>query len=497
MRFTRIPSSGFAAALCAVVALGAACGGDTAATVPPLTTPPATPPPTTPSATITISPSDASVEVGHTIQFSATVTDASGERVSDPEITWSTSDASQAWVSSDGLVTGAGPGLPSVTAESRGLRGSAPLAVTASPITNLLIGVHRQHDLIGLAGAIVTSDGLVEVGAVGTRAYESPVPVTIHDKWHLGSITKSMTATLAALLVEQGVLEWTTTLEEAFPDFTDMHPERRSVPLEPILAHRGGFTNDFLRFPNAAVVTNIDGLPAQRRAFAREVLGTAPEFPPLDTFHYSNVGYVIAGAMIEAVTGDDWETLMRASLFSPLGMSDTGFGPPGVNGAMDQPRGHLGEGAARLALEPDDPRADNLPAVGPAGTAHATMQDLARYVAVHLAGEQGREGLLSAETIRRLHTPEPGFEYASGWVVTEREWAGGTALFHAGSNNRWFATIWMAPERDFAVLVATNQGEDPAFEATDLAAWRLIQHHLGVTTSAYKLAVGSPTTSPR
>ena len=488
----RIPSFGLAVVLGAVVALGGACGGDAGTTVPPPTAPPPTAPP---SATITVSPSDGAVEVGHTIRFSATVTDASGQRVSDPEIAWSTSDASQAWVRGDGLVTGAGPGRPTVTAESQGLRGSAPLAVTASPLTNLLIGVHRQYTLVGLAGAIVTSDGLVEVGAVGTRAYESPVPVTIHDQWHLGSITKSMTAALAALLVERGVLEWTTTLESAFPDFTDMHPERRPVPLEPILAHRGGFTNDPYRF-STAVWTSADAPRAQRRAFAREVLAAAPEFPPLDTFHYSNVGYIVAGAMIEAAAGEDWETLMRASLLAPLGMADTGFGPPGTAGAMDQPRGHLGQGTARVALEPDDPRADNLPAVGPAGTVHATMQDLARYAALHLAGEQGRDGLLSAETIRRLHTPEPGFDYASGWVVTRREWAGGTALAHSGSNNRWFATVWMAPERDFAVLVATNQGEHPAFEATDLAAWRLIQHHLGVTTSR-DLAVGSATSWPR
>lgn len=491
-----IPSSVFLAAAWAAIAAGGACGGDTVTTAPQTPTPPAAP---APSPTITVSPSDASLEVGHTIQFSVTVTDASGQPVANPEITWSTSDASQAWVREDGLVTGAGRGRPRVIATSGGAEGSARLTVTASPITNLLLGVHRQYQLIGLAGAIVTSDGLLEVGAVGTRAHESPVPVTIYDRWHLGSITKSMTASVAAVLVERGALEWTTTLEGAFADLTDIRPELRSVPIEPILAHRGGFTNDLGQFSTwEQMWTSTDPLRVQRRAFTMEVLGTAPEFSPLNTFHYSNVGYVIAGAMLEAVSGEEWEALMRAELFAPLGMADTGFGAPGVAGAMDEPRGHQGQGTARMALEPGDPRADNPPALGPAGTVHATMQDLARYVAFHLAGEQEREGLLlSPGTIRRLHTPESDFDYASGWGVTEREWAGGRALAHAGSNTLWLAVVWMAPAKDFAVLVATNQAGDAAFEATDLAAWRLIQRHLGITTAGDKLAVGSRTPLPR
>ena len=435
--------------------------------------------PPTATATVRVTPATASVEVGDTVRFTATVTDANGQPVASPAISWSTSQAGQAWAREDGLVTGAGPGTPSVTATSQGATGTATLTVTASPISTLLLDVRQRRGLIGLAGAVVTSDRIVDVGAAGTRAHASLVPVTIHDKWHLGSITKSMTSTLAAILVEQGDLEWTTTLDDAFPDFPAIHPDLRTVPIEPILAHRGGFTNEIGQFSAwTQMLTGTDPLPAQRRAFAMEVLGTAPEFPPLQTYHYSNVGYMIAGAMLEAVTGQQWETLIRAHLFAPLGMGDTGFGAPGVRNAMDQPRGHLGQGAARVALEPDDPRADNPRGLGPAGTVHATMQDLGRYVAMHLAGEQGRADLLQPETIQRLHTPADGFSYASGWVVTSREWAGGRALAHSGTNLRWYAVVWMAPERNFAVLVATNQGGETAFEATDEAAWRLIQLHL-------------------
>ncbi len=447
----------------------------------PTTVVPAPPPPAaTPTTTVRVTPASGFVEVGDTLRLSATVTGATGQPVENPAITWTASD-DLAWVSPGGLVTGASPGQVTVTATSEGAEGTATLAVTASPITEVLLEVRGQHPVVALAGAIVTSSGLADVGAVGNRAVGSPVPVTRYDRWHLGSITKSMTSTLVGVLVEAGALDWTTTLEETFPDLAStFHPELRAVPIEAMLAHRGGFTNDIGQFAIWRTLwTSTDPLQEQRRAFAAEVAAQAPEFPPLKTFHYSNVGYMVAGSMIESATGETWETLMQRHVFSPLGMTDTGFGPPGLEGAMDQPRGHRSEeGGALTPLEPNR-NADNPPALGPAGTVHATMQDLALYIATHLKGGQGMEDLLQPGTMQRLHTPADGFDYAAGWLVVERQWAGGRTLVHDGSNTLWYAVVWMAPERDFAVLAATNQAGDLAGEATDLAAWNLIRLHLG------------------
>ncbi|HLV79318.1 MAG TPA: hypothetical protein VKT32_03520, partial [Chthonomonadaceae bacterium] len=77
-----------------------------------------------------------------------------------------------------------------------------------------------------------------------------------------------------------------------------------------------------------------------------------------------------------------------------------------------------------------------------------------------------------------LHTPLFGGDYAAGWVVTDRNWGGGRVLMHNGSNNQNYSVVWMAPLRDFAVLVATNQGGDAAAKACDEAASALIQSYL-------------------
>ncbi len=64
-----------------------------------------------------------------------------------------------------------------------------------------------------------------------------------------------------------------------------------------------------------------------------------------------------------------------------------------------------------------------------------------------------------------------------GWTIVSRDWGGGRVLTHSGSNTYWFAVVWMAPKKDFAVLVCCNQGGDGAQKACDEVASRLIQQH--------------------
>jgi CubicO group peptidase (beta-lactamase class C family) len=202
------------------------------------------------------------------------------------------------------------------------------------------------------------------------------------------------------------------------------------------------------------------------------------------SYLYSNAGYVIAGTMLEEVTGEQWEDLIHREVFEPLGMTSTGFGPPGSLGAVpDQPRGHVRQGSQWIALEPNA-NADNPAALGPAGTVHSSLGDYARYVAAHLAGARGTPGLVSAAAFEKLHTPAPGSSYALGWNAQTRNWAGGRTLAHAGSNTLWYAVVWIAPERDFAMIAVTNAGGDDAARGTDLAIQALIERFDALTAAS-------------
>ncbi len=113
--------------------------------------------------------------------------------------------------------------------------------------------------------------------------------------------------------------------------------------------------------------------------------------------------------------------------------------------------------------------------MGPAGTIHCSVPDWAKFAALHLQGERGTSKLLKPATLKTLHTPPEGREYAAGWIVCERSWAGGLALNHAGSNTCWYSNIWLAPAMNFAILVATNRGDSDAAKACDTAASELIK----------------------
>ena len=192
--------------------------------------------------------------------------------------------------------------------------------------------------------------------------------------------------------------------------------------------------------------------------------------PPGTQFLYSNAGYAVAGVMAERVTGEAWEDLMQRMLFEPLGMASAGFGAPGV---IDEPRGHVVGWLLTTPMEPG-PAADNPPAIGPAGIVHCSLPDWAKFIRAHLRGERGGSGLLKPESFVRLHTPPPGGDYALGWGVTESA-AEGRCLSHAGSNTMWFVQAWLALDKDYAVLVATNVGGTGGERATGEATGELIR----------------------
>src|SRR5262249_36479755 len=105
-------------------------------------------------------------------------------------------------------------------------------------ILNVLRDVSARTGVPAMAAALVTSQGLQKVAAVGTRKAGTDVPVTLDDVWHLGSNTKIMTSTIVAQLIEQGRLSWTTTVSEVFPDLASgFDPSARSITILQLLSH--------------------------------------------------------------------------------------------------------------------------------------------------------------------------------------------------------------------------------------------------------------------
>jgi CubicO group peptidase (beta-lactamase class C family) len=351
--------------------------------------------------------------------------------------------------------------------------GSSQSRAESNPqLAAILEPIRVKYHLPALAGAVFTQDGVVEMAAVGVRKAGTDVPVTVDDLWHLGSDTKVMTAMLAGTFVAEKKLSWDDKIISYFPELAQkVPPAMKEITIAQVLRHQAGLSENLTLWQRAF----LNGSPSQQRLQAVADILEAPAYPP-GAFHYANNDYILIGAILEKMGGKPWEDLMRERIFVPLHMDSAGFGGTGTVGEIDQPWPHFASGIPAPYNGPD---ADNPAYMGPCGSVHLSMSDWAKFLADQLQGGNGMPALLPAPIYAAIQTPPANSEYAFGWGVTQRSWAGGKALNHAGSNTMNFCVCWLAPARKFGVVVCTNQGgDDAAGKATDEAAYGLILHHL-------------------
>lgn len=429
-----------------------ACGGGTEPSDPQEPDPPDPPAPTV--ASITVSLDESSVEAGTTTTATAEARDAQGN-VMQTSFSWSTDAPGVASVSG-GTVRGIVPGTAAIRASSGSVVGSASLEVRIRNIDSIVESIRAADGLPAMAGALVTRDGIVAMGVAGTRRASGADAATLDDVWHIGSNLKAITAALAAVAVDEGAIEWTTTVEESFPELAGaIRDEYREVTLRDLLTNAGGIRND----PPGAAYAGATPR-AQRESVVAWALGADP-IGEVGDYYYSNPGFVTAGAMIERALGGVYEDLIASEIAAPLGVEGIGWGPTTTAGGTDQPVGHSLQGGTWVPCE----ACDNPPGLSAAGRAHMPLGTWARIIRGFLEAYDGSSGWLSAGAAGELfedHTPIPSSSdsYGMGWVMTERSWGGRTA-YHAGSNLSNYSLAWVGLDTGVALLTVTN-ADDPA-----------------------------------
>lgn len=344
--------------------------------------------------------------------------------------------------------------------------------------------IRKTHQLPALGIAIV--DGVsTEQFISGVRKHGDPTLAKIADKFHLGSNTKAMTATVAAILVDRGLMRWDQTLAESFPQFTSkMNAAFKNVTVAMLSSHMSGLTGAIDLFDKRVLwktlwnpaLDPVEG----RKIVASSMLTAPPASKPGSKNEYSNANYIILAAIMEAATGKSWETLMREELFSPLGMWSCGFGSQASPkfSIPDHPWPHTPAATGPAFVIPDF-YSDNPPTVGPAGTVHCTMEDWAKFARLHLDAYNGRlrkNFQVSGRAFAKLYETPPGQVYTyGGWIKVSQRWSGGVALTHAGSNGLNMSTMWIAPLKSRAYIIVTNIGGDEgAGTAMNETAFKLI-----------------------
>jgi len=449
-----------------------ACGGDASSPTDP-------PPPDNGAdvALVTVSAVPSSIEAYDSFQAEAEARDAEGNLL-EVGFSWSSGDPTVATVEEDGTVRGRTVGDAEIRASAGGITGSARLQVEARDLTALVEGVRAERGLPAMGGAIVSVDGLVGIGVSGTRLAGGSAQVTLEDPWHIGSNLKAVTAALGAVAVGRGAMEWTTTVGESFPELEDVaREEYLDATLEQLLGNAGGVRND----PPPG--TYEGSTPReQREAMVAWALSVEP-VGPVGSYHYSNPGFVVAGAMIERALGGDFEELLATQLLEPLGAANVGWGPADGGGA-DAPVGHGLQGGQWTPCA----ECDNPPGLSAAGRAHMPLGDWVLITREFLQADGGASDVIPASEGRHLFTEQtsvPGSSdgYGLGWVLTDRPWAGGRTAAHSGSNTFNHSVAWLGLGTGIAFIAVTNaadlQGGTTGAALDALVAAMLEMHQAG------------------
>ena len=349
------------------------------------------------------------------------------------------------------------PAQPSQDAPS-----PAALPTPDTRAQDIVEAVLAQTKAPAAALIVVGPQGTLASHAAGVRRAGSADPVAVGDAWHIGSNAKAMTATLALTLAEDGVIDLSDTVKGVLGERYETHRAWADVTLRDLLQHRGGLPPNVGRLTQSRLMAfgaeDAVGAAKDRRSVLRDVLRRPPK-GEVGTFTYSNLGYTLAGEMLQAATGIPFETLIQRRLFAPLGMEGAVFGAPRGPDAI---RGHRGSPPT-----PAPGGFDNPLFMSPAGTISLPTDAYAAFLTDQLRGQMGLPAFLGPDSYALMAAPPEGGRYGLGWIVVED----GT-LGHSGSNTVWLATAAVDPQAGRAAAVLTNASTVRSHREAALAAIR-------------------------
>ncbi|MCL4232066.1 MAG: beta-lactamase family protein [Dehalococcoidia bacterium] len=285
--------------------------------------------------------------------------------------------------------------------------------------------------------------------AFGITNADHPLPVDETTLFHAGSISKTFAATAVMQLVEQGKLALEERVRTYLPEFRlqDEDAAERATLLN-CLNHTGGWVGDYFRDTGK-------GDDAIERIVAK--MAKSPQLTPLGaTWSYNNAGFYVAGRVMEVVTGQPFETVVRDTVFRPLGMNRTYFHNDDLI-TYRVASGHI--------VTEDGPKVARpwamFRSTSPAGGVVTCMADLLRYARFHLGDGRAEDGTrtLAAASLAAMQSPttEAGcFADATGIAWQLRDIAGVRTVQHGGSTNGQQASLILVPSHDFAIGVLTN-----------------------------------------
>ncbi|MCU0252852.1 MAG: serine hydrolase [Vicinamibacterales bacterium] len=352
------------------------------------------------------------------------------------------------------------------------LAGQAPPAASSAPpdIDAWVARAMKTFDVPGIGLGIVKDGTVVLAKGYGVRKLGSPEPVDGETLFGIASNTKVFTAVALGLLVEAGKVEWDAPVVRYLPAFQLWDPYvTRELSVRDLLVHRSGLglgAGDLLWWPPSTY---------NRAEIAHRLRFIKPATSFRSAYAYDNVLYLVAGQLIEAVSGQSWEDFVTARILKKAGMTGSNVlhSAAAAGGNVAAPHARV-DGTVR----PIAPFvSDNT---NPAGGINSSAEDMARWMHVLLAGGVLPDGsrLFSERTLRQVTsivTPLSPTTNPPPELAPLRNNFAGYAL---GLNVRdyYVSRVMMLPDAKLGVAVLTNQESGEAF---DSIAYHVVDHYLG------------------
>ncbi|MDQ2955863.1 MAG: beta-lactamase family protein [Actinomycetota bacterium] len=327
----------------------------------------------------------------------------------------------------------------------------------ANNIPGVQVGILRM----GPDGA----DELLEL-CHGVLNLNTGVPVTSDSVFQIGSISKVWTTSVVMHLVDEGLLDLDTPIIELLPELRLADPDTQAgLTMRHLVTHTSGIDGDLF--------TDTGRGDDVLERFVALLPDLVQLFPLGESWSYCNAGFVLAGRVIEAVTGLTWDVAMRKFLFEPLGLPNT----------VTLPEEALLRRAAVGHVAGPDGQPIRIPtwnvprSIGPAGGIMSTAADVLAFARMHMAGGAAADGtqVLAPETVLAMQAKQAslpagvgggemdGSSWGFGWL--RFQWDGSELVGHNGGTWGQAAALRLLPAQGLAVVFLANGGEhDVLFE---------------------------------
>ncbi len=334
--------------------------------------------------------------------------------------------------------------------------GNLPPNSKLDDLNNYIEKGMKEWQIPGMAVAIIENGEVVFQNGYGVKDLKTKEPVTTQTLFSLASVTKSFTATLGVMLLDENILCLDTPVKEFFPEF-DLYDDvtEENVTFRDFLCHRSGLGRyDFYR-ANA---------PKDRSRLMEDLKYLEQTRDFRDLFAYSNIGYAIAGDLMAQKAGSTWEELIQKKILNPLDMKGTLFSTEEMQKSADYAKPHIDWGEGET-IEIGFHNANTIEA---AGGLVSNAEDLAKWVIFNInKGQVENTKLLSPRFFRQLESPHVSIarrspyseklypQYALGRFV--ESYRGNLHVHHGGVLFGFTSHIAWLPDKKIGVVILANK----------------------------------------